>query len=187
MGGHNLERERIAKRQKYWDRKSKGLCVKCGKEPSIEHSAMCVDCNYKDYLWRQNRTKNMTDEQRQKRNTALNEWKQRNRDKGLCSCGKPLNDKRYKLCLECRLYFKRKRHEYRPSNKWLELGLCRWCGKETAEGTKYCAKHLEQMRQLCERNFRPNGFNIANSEYFRGLNNAFWKERKSHKIQGESA
>ena len=93
MGGHNLERERIAQRQKYWYRKNRGICTKCGKWPSIENSTMCVDCNYKDYLWRQQRTKNMTQEQRQKRNKALSDWKQKNRDNGLCSCGKPLNDK----------------------------------------------------------------------------------------------
>lgn len=184
MGGHNLERERIRSMERYWSLKSRGVCTKCGKEPHIEGSTMCEKCSYHDSLLRKKRYDTLSDEKREHKNLVTRERKKRYREQGRCICGRPITDRRYKLCLECRLYARRKQAEYRPSNNWIELGLCRWCGKETADGTVYCEEHLRQMREQFEKNVRPNGVNIADNSYFRGLNHAFWEERKTNKIKG---
>lgn len=162
--------------------KSIGKCTKCGKEPAIEGSTMCVECNYRDSVWRKIRYDKMSDEKKKRKNQSARERRKRFQEQGLCSCGKKLTDKRYKLCAECRIYYNRKQRQYRPPKMWMELGLCRWCGEETAEGTVYCEKHLAQVREQFEKNVRPNGVNIADNSYFRRLNNVFWEERTDNKV-----
>lgn len=162
------------------------MCVVCGKEPHIENSSMCFDCNYHNYLWRKERYERLTPEEKAKRNEATTAWRHKNQEQGKCRCGRKLTDKRYKMCLECRRYFNRKQKEYHPAKMWMEIGLCRWCGKETAEGTVYCAEHLQKMRELCERNFRPNGVSISNNQHWRRLSHADLQERETNQIQRES-
>ena len=178
MGGHNLEKERISSRERYWDLKSRGICTKCGKEPHIEGSTMCVECNYRDSLRRKERYERRTQEQIVHINLVTRERKKRYQSQGRCECGRELTDRRYKLCLECRLYHRRKQPQYSPPKGYRKLGLCVWCGEETAEDTIYCAKCLQRKREIFERNVRPNGVSIADNSYFRGLNNAFWEQRK---------
>lgn len=172
-------------KERYYYLKDRGLCVCCGKDYAMDGLTVCPECGFRKAETQRIRRLNQTNEQRMK---GL-EWRKINRDKnraaGLCSCGKEREDKQYKLCRECRLYYRRKKREKAMPKMWMELGLCRWCGKEVVDGYKYCQEHLERVRKQTEKNFRPYGLNIAYNNYIRRLNRAFWEERTAGKVKAQ--
>ncbi len=172
--GYNEQR-----RKNYQYYKSRGICVKCGKDVAMEGMVVCPECGYKDMLRSYKYRNNMNEEQRNRIREWRNNKRSKNRTDGLCSCGKPRDNEKYKLCKDCRAYHRNYKRKKSHPNMWMELGLCRWCGGEVVEGYKYCAEHLEKIRAQTEKNFRPNGVNIANHDWFRRANHAFWEEKRT--------
>lgn len=148
----------------YENRKSKGLCVKCGKAQAIQGKVMCTECAEKQKIY-----------QREIREFFKN--------MGLCPrCGKNKLFGDEKECPECSAMMyelNRKSRErrnvtamdyYRKDIQRLkEQGLCRSCRKrKVAEGHTYCSvclvKHRERSREYArkksriglERSERPN-------------------------------
>lgn len=113
----------------YYDRKSRGLCVKCGETAEANKSL----CPYH------------LEQARRLQNAVLD----RRRSNGLCPlCGGELtnNRKTCNSCLEKRL--SKSRDEVRiPWTNRKELGLCVACGKLNSVGTRYCPKCKEKYKK----------------------------------------
>ncbi len=180
-------------KDKYNRRKELGICTKCGKETALIKSTLCYRCDELRAVREERRVQCRTDEQKAERSKQSIAYKKARENKrtseGKCTeCGKKLKDKRFKTCLECRLRARRYNNQKYNAHHYAEIGLCMWCGKQPLEGRKMCADCLKKMQDNAERHFRPNGVNIADSSYFRGLNHAFWegKRRKANQVEGES-
>lgn len=178
------ERDKIQARERRKFRKENGICTNCGKEWAMDGLTMCPECSFNDSIKQRKRRSQFTREQLDKVNEYQRNKRKQRATTGFCTtCGNKLKQDVYKTCYECRLR-DRRRHKLKYHAKgYEELGLCRWCGKETEEGTKYCKEHLSYMRKLCEKNFRPNGVNIANNSYFRSLNNEDFKKAKTTEVE----
>ena len=68
------------------------------------------------------------------------------RDEGLCPfCGKPNNNTRYALCLDCRR--KRSQQSYDNRQYFIKSGLCTVCGKPKDDPKRrLCATCREKRR-----------------------------------------
>lgn len=91
--------------------KDAGICTKCRKAPARAGMATCLDCAAKHAAQRgehkrrgpRDKHEALTEAER-KRRKALDCLRRRNerRDAGLCyACGKPLDNERWLLCVEC--------------------------------------------------------------------------------------
>lgn len=147
----------------YYKRKSKGICVRCGKKPASENRVMCAECAEGQKL-------------------EIRETRKYFREMGLCPrCGKNKLFGSERECLECsaRMYTlsvrsreKRNlsnREYYKRDKARLEReGLCRRCRKNKAdEGHIYCKAcliiHRERSR-LYRIKTKENKCGIARSE-----------------------
>lgn len=133
------EREKI----RYHDRKSKGICTRCGKKPAKENRTMCESCL-------------------DKKNSDRRWVREMCKKTGICQrCRKNEVFGNEKMCPECRvkayesLMKSRERRQF-DSHEWYlndikrkkELGLCRSCGRNhVEEGKTYCSKCLEKKRE----------------------------------------
>lgn len=125
----------------YYERKSKGICTKCGKNKAVEGKTMCQECADKQKKY-------------------LRENRQFFKDNNLCRvCGKNKLFGDEKTCPECLAYMaevnkkSREKHGgnsayYKKDIKRLkENGICRGCRKrKVAEGKTYCEICLEKKR-----------------------------------------
>ena len=157
------------------------ICVVCHQAEAFPGRRACYNCLEKDLESATRKYKNASLEEKEKRNAAVRRRRKEKSEAGLCTmCGKPLTDKRYSLCLSCRIYHRRWTQENRTPPNYMRLGLCRFCGKETVEGKAYCAAHLAQMRELIARNRRK-----PNADHpWRKQENLHFQER-INRIQGE--
>lgn len=105
------EKDKARLRERYQAFKDMGLCTRCGQDYAMDGRTVCPECSFKEAEKARERYKNQTDEQRIRNLERIKAKKQRNRDAGLCECGKQRIDKRYKMCLECRLYQRRRKQE----------------------------------------------------------------------------
>lgn len=167
------------KRELYHSRKELGICVTCGNDFAIYGSCLCPECSYKSLIKSKKYRENMSKEQRERINKRILEERHRRKENGFCSCGKQRDNEKYRLCKDCRTYYRNYKRKKAQPKMWMELGLCRWCGGEVVEGFKFCAEHLEKVREQTEKNFRTNGVNIANNDWFSRANHEFWEEKRT--------
>lgn len=81
-------------------------------------------------------------------------WEKKNRDRGLCKCGRPRSYLDLKLCMMCQKSNKLrcKKNGVELRRKRSQLGLCMTCGKcPPATGRKRCAKCLETIKASVKR------------------------------------
>lgn len=161
--------------EEYQIYKKYNICVVCHHEEALPGRRACYACLEKDLEYANRKFQNASSEEKEKYNAAVRRRRREKMEAGLCTkCGKPLPDRKYSLCLSCRIYFRRWNQENRTPHNYMRLGLCRWCGKETVEGKAYCSEHLIQMQDLMAKNRRS----PENNHYWKQLNNAQFSKRK---------
>lgn len=134
MGKNERERER------YDYLKSRGICVKCGREKALEKRILCLECREKHKETnkaRYERVKN-TEEYKVANKVSSKAYYDKRKEMGLCpKCGKRKSkDSEYKLCYRCRSRARKDislRYIYELENR------CRLCGEhELFNGLKIC-------------------------------------------------
>ena len=94
----------MPEKQRYWDRKNNGLCVRCGLEKQKPGYVTCKRCyiadRIRDYCYRHQSENREIKRERERRRT------QKHRETYRCStCGRALNDHEdngYLSCVFCR-------------------------------------------------------------------------------------
>lgn len=84
--------------KRYDERLKMGLCPQCGSKRDTRY-IRCSKCNsyFKEYM-----RNHRNDNNGNTRNA--NKYRKRNRREGLCpTCGKVIDDNRYKRCSDCRI------------------------------------------------------------------------------------
>ena len=164
MTKNKEQRDRYAK-ETYQFRKSRGYCVKCGKNRAFHNHVMCPECIEKDSLRSANRTE--TEEQKERRNQVRLETYHKRKESGVCvRCGRKEATVGTK-CLECYAKHKRVKDEWRNRNLvkgYADSGLCIRCGNEPETGRNLCVECLEKSRKQMEyaRGFIPRQLRIEN-------------------------
>lgn len=158
-------------------RKSAGLCIKCGQEDAYTMAgrSRCANCS---------EISRKTDQKRKEKN--VKRWKDtldRRRESGVCPrCGGETSDG-YVTCERCRKKQRIYYHVHKVDKQRGENGTCYICNKNMAmQDKRLCQTCYEKYVKLCENNFRPNGVSIADTSYFRGLNNELFAKRKTDKV-----
>lgn len=115
---------------KYYERKSAGLCVKCGRNSRADGALYCEECKVRI-------------------NALITSRRKYLMSIGMCSnCLKNKKDSGYCLCSSCRERARRKKRE--KSEQRLENGLCPQCGKYPAKNGGMCVNCRKYMKRWRE-------------------------------------
>lgn len=168
--------ERIEEQEWY---RAHGICQRCHQADALIGSTLCYDCNEKNILRCQKYVSELSSEQIAKRKDNVRIWRNARYAAGRCiNCGRPLVNRKFKMCAGCRAYNRNIKREMSTAPNYAQLGLCRRCGKQPVEGYSFCEQHLKEARQRAEQNFRPFGKPIADLTYWMQLNHAVFLKKK---------
>lgn len=151
--------------RRYYERKNKGLCVKCGNTV-MDGQVYCLEC-------------------RVRRNEEARQDRIFYREHGLCTCcGKNRVFKNERLCPECRAKAanwmaqrertdeERDKHNARRRKhywEWSAQGICTACGKrKAAQGKKTCKICTAKRAEYQKMRYIPTGIPRA-ERYLHGL------------------
>lgn len=145
----------------------------------------CFVCPYPDCINENpSPSRQLNREQRRRRAAKISERRKLRWEQGLCTqCGKALTDKQYRMCLECRLYYRRRKEVQNRRNGVLPkvlldgVNLCHLCGKAPPEAPyKLCPECLKSARSHLAKTPTHNGKKLKN--YFALYNEVFYADKK---------
>lgn len=156
---------------------SKGICIVCHTENAQKGHKLCFRC------LADKREKNKPD--RRCRNQYVKERYKRLKENGICVvCGKKEATAGVR-CLECNIKNIKSDKERRLKSGTIPRSLmgngeyCSTCGKPTENGNKLCERCYKNSLQ----NIKKAQENPPKDNYFKRLNNTFWRERTKGKIK----
>ena len=153
----NREAMRMRQRENRAWFKAHGICIRCGSELAMLNRTICAVCSSKRSEAMRKRKKDTKERNKAYRRNHFKSLRVRWREQGLCTiCRGHRNDKRYLLCLECRLKRRkiyaagRRKKGFVPRAAWASLGLCHFCGQpvDNAPESRVCAKHRVMIAKV---------------------------------------
>lgn len=169
--------------------KSRGICPKCRVNDAFQNHVFCPEClervSNENIKYAHKRA-----EYQSNQNAARKIRYQERKQSGLCTvCGKKPAF-RGMLCNECHA----KRMEYRRNVEYqkregrtygdafrqrMEDGICMYCGKEQANGYKFCKSCLDKRRKISRKVGKQNSKNGFMGKEVNGQ----WKQMKSKRLE----
>lgn len=176
------EENNVKTNNRYQWLKERGICVTCGRKVAFENYVRCPEClekveNASRKTWNDEAKRIQYNAHGNKRKRELREER---KEKHLCvTCGRKLLKQQKEItCKSCRAKRNKRRREKRGKTygeafrERLEKGVCMYCGRHTAEGSKFCQEHLTLRRKVAEKCFKES------TEKWRKEIDALWKIKK---------
>lgn len=173
------KRKKDYKRTWYEERKTNGLCVRCG-QPAEPGKTKCLVCKMDD---RERARKKETPEQaKRRREREKGRYKER-KAQGVCvQCGKRPADKGVR-CRHCAAKENNRARQRRAEKAEVPAVLfgdgehCSTCGKPTINGNKLCPACYERSCKALEKARKA----PKKRNPFKEYNEIYWKEKQQRK------